>query len=296
VPSDPDPADESVKVPVDVTLAWDSSDPEGDALSYDVYFGTDPAPPLAVSDHPTDSYSPGTLSYDTNYYWQIIASDGNGHTTEGPVWSFISEVDEENLPPDMPSNPFPADGELLANPDLVLTWEGDDPNFYDTVTFDVYFGEPGQMTLVGDDITENQFAVGGLATDHYYEWKVVAFDDEGLFTEGPVWTFKTKTDEELIILTVNAEYRQGKNFISTIVDVYVDNVYVGFSDDSFIIEEPGTHDIRVSPYIYVQNSWYEFDRWAELRSKDNPVTVDITDDITLTAQYKKTRDIIWILP
>ncbi len=294
VPSNPDPADGTVKVSVDGTLSWDCTDPEEDALSYDVHFGTDPAPPLAVEGHPADTYSPGSLSYDTVYYWQIVASDGNGHTAEGPVWSFITEVDEEDMPPDVPSNPYPADGELAANPHLLLTWESDDPNVYDTVTRDVYFGESGQMELVADDISENQYQVNGLDTDQHYEWKVVAFDDTGLSTEGPVWSFKTKTEEELLILIVNAKYEKGSNEYFTdrvgiwLVDEFSSD-YVGQSGEEIIIDEPGTYTIELKPSFLVNTTLYVFDHWEETGSTLNPITVEIIDDVTLTAVYKKSK-------
>jgi hypothetical protein len=296
VPSDPDPAHETVKVPVDTTLSWICTDPEGDSLSYDIYFGADPAPALAVSNHPSESYDPGTLSYDTIYYWQVVASDGNGHTAEGPVWSFITEIDEPDLPPDVPSNPFPVDGELLANTSLTLSWESEDPNYYDIVTFDVYFGAAGQMDLVADGISENQFPLSDLEADRYYEWKIIASDDTGLSSEGPVWTFKTKTEEELFILTVNAGYRQGKNFVfCDYVGVYIDLIYVGQTDEQYFIDEPGTYAVGVNKYLMVGNAVYEFERWEESPSRDNPVTIEIYDDVTMTARYKQTKEIIWTL-
>ncbi len=297
VPSDPDPENETVKVPVDTALSWNCTDPEGDSLSYDIYLDTSPDPALAVSSHQSESYDPGALSYDTAYYWRIVASDGNGHTAEGPVWSFITEIDEPDLPPDVPSNPFPVDGELLANTSLELSWESEDPNYYDIVTFDVYFGAAGQMELVADDISENNFAVSGLEPDRYYEWKIIAFDDTGLSSEGPVWTFKTKTEEELIILTVNAGYRQGNKFIfSDYVGVFIDLVHVGYTDEQYFIDEPGTYAIGVNKYLMVGNAVYEFDRWLEVTKKDNPITIEILDDVTLTAKYRRAKEIIWVLP
>jgi hypothetical protein len=294
VPSNPDPADGTVKVQVDTTLSWDCTDPEGDTLSYDIHFGTDPVPPLAAEGHPDETYSPGTLPYDTVHYWRIVASDGNGHTMEGPVWSFITEVDEDTLPPDVPSNPYPADGELSANPDLLLTWEGDDPNAYDTVTFDVYFGAPGQMELVADDISEKEFPVNDLDTDQYYEWKVVALDDTGLSTEGPVWSFKTKTEEELLILIVYAKYERGKNeYLTDRVGVWLGDGlfshYVGQSGEEIVIEEPGTYILELKPSFEINNTYYEFDHWEETGSTSNPITVDINDDVTMTAVYKRSK-------
>ena len=90
-PSNPFPANGASNVSVDATLSWSCSDPDKDTLKYDIYFGVDPAPPLVEKDHPTNSWNPGILSYNTTYYWKIIAKDGKGGETSGPVWHFTTE-------------------------------------------------------------------------------------------------------------------------------------------------------------------------------------------------------------
>ena len=87
-PSNPSPANGATRVSINPTLSWSCSDPDGDPLTYDIYFGTGTDPPLVKSDHPSNSYSPGTLSYSTTYYWKIVAKDDHGHSTSSPVWHF----------------------------------------------------------------------------------------------------------------------------------------------------------------------------------------------------------------
>ncbi len=55
-------------------LAWKLSN---GATSYDVYLGTIPVPPLVGSIVGT-TYSPGTLSPNTTYYWRIVAQNSLG--------------------------------------------------------------------------------------------------------------------------------------------------------------------------------------------------------------------------
>jgi len=90
-PSNPFPANGASNVSVDATLSWSCSDPDKDTLKYDIYFGVDPAPPLVEKDHPTNSWNPGILSYNTTYHWKVVAKDGKGGVTEGPVWSFTTQ-------------------------------------------------------------------------------------------------------------------------------------------------------------------------------------------------------------
>jgi len=99
-PSDPTPADEETGVSVWTNLSWNCSDADGDKLSYDIYFGTTPAPPIIKSDYNDKTYDLGEdpLELGTTYYWKIVAKDnpraaayGGSKTAESPVWSFTTE-------------------------------------------------------------------------------------------------------------------------------------------------------------------------------------------------------------
>ena len=68
------------------TLLWSDG---GGSGSYDVYFGTDAANlPLKINQTGT-TYDPGTLAYDTTYYWRVDARNAAGVTT-GDTWSFTT--------------------------------------------------------------------------------------------------------------------------------------------------------------------------------------------------------------
>jgi hypothetical protein len=59
--------------------------------TYDVYFGTSTSPALVSTDQNGTTYDPGTLlSYNTIYYWQIVATDNHGLSTSGPLWDFTT--------------------------------------------------------------------------------------------------------------------------------------------------------------------------------------------------------------
>ena len=88
IPSNPNPYDGSNNTQVVAQLSWESSDPEVDPLTYDIYFGTDSIPPLVVSDHPENYYSPDILEFGTLYFWKIVVKDDHLNEVEGPRWSF----------------------------------------------------------------------------------------------------------------------------------------------------------------------------------------------------------------
>ena len=91
-PANPSPAHNAANVSVAANLSWTATDPNNDPLTHEVRFGTNnPPPQLIASQSETSHDPPGDLAYNTTYYWQVIADDGNGGVTPGPVWSFTTE-------------------------------------------------------------------------------------------------------------------------------------------------------------------------------------------------------------
>ena len=93
-PNSPNPEQGSTDQLNSPTLIWSCADPEGDPLTYDVYFGSDNPPVTLVSEGQTgETYIPGTLDFETTYYWKIIAYDDQENSTAGPVWYFATMND-----------------------------------------------------------------------------------------------------------------------------------------------------------------------------------------------------------
>jgi hypothetical protein len=91
-PSGPVPEDGAPHVDIDADLSWTGGDPNSeDTVTYDVYFGTTTPPPLVSSGQSDITYDPGTMIFDTTYYWQIVAWDNHDTSTTGPIWSFITD-------------------------------------------------------------------------------------------------------------------------------------------------------------------------------------------------------------
>ena len=192
IPSAPDPQDGETGVDINADLSWNCSDPDSDNLTYDVYFEVnDPTPDILVSNNQSQTtYDPGTMDYNTHYYWQIIAWDEYNLFTEGPVWEFTTGTIPNN-PPDSPSNPSPEDGEIGVDIEPNLSWDCDDPDG-DSLTYDVYFDTDNPpKNKVSDDQAETTFDPGTLEFGTIYYWQIIAKDEHGASTVGSVWHFIT---------------------------------------------------------------------------------------------------------
>jgi hypothetical protein len=91
-PSNPSPTDGATDQGIDVDLSWTGGDPDaGDTVTYDVYFeANDPPGNLICDDVSTPACDPGTLAYDTHYYWYVVATDDYGASTTGNTWDFTT--------------------------------------------------------------------------------------------------------------------------------------------------------------------------------------------------------------
>jgi hypothetical protein len=193
-PFNPTPPNGSTSININQDLYWDCTDPDGDPLTYDVYFGTTNPPNTKVSSNQIVSiYDPGTMNYDTKYYWKITAWDNHGESTNGPIWDFTTGS-EPNDPPNVPSNPNPANHSAGVDLNADLSWTGGDPDPEDTVTYDIYFGTSSSPLLVISGQAGTSYDPGQMNYNTKYYWKITAWDNHGASTSGPIWDFTTKVN------------------------------------------------------------------------------------------------------
>jgi uncharacterized repeat protein (TIGR02543 family) len=101
-PSGPWPLNGATCVSIPVLLSWVGGDPDlGDAVTYDVFFGSIYPLVKVMSNQSTTTYSPGPLDYNTRYYWRIVSWDSHGVMRFGPLWTFKTQQ-SLNQPPDTP--------------------------------------------------------------------------------------------------------------------------------------------------------------------------------------------------
>jgi len=186
------PSNHETNVDINDSLLWTCSDPEGDFLTYDVYFGTISNPPLVSKDRTLNYFNPpGEMNYNTKYYWKIVAKDEYGAFSTGPIWDFTT-ISEPNNPPYQPSNPNPSNHAIDVDINTNLSWTGGDPDPGDTVTYDVYFGSTQQLPKIASNISNTSINPGFLSNGVIYTWSIVAWDNHGASTgAGAGWIFTT---------------------------------------------------------------------------------------------------------
>lgn len=96
----------------------------------------------------------------------------------------------QNNPPNVPSAPSPVEATNLSRYNVILSWECSDPDL-DPLTFEVYFGTDPTPTNLATITTQKSYSLGTLNLGTTYYWRIVAKDDKGAKTSGPVWRFTT---------------------------------------------------------------------------------------------------------
>ena len=181
VASNPAPANNATGVNINTSLGWTAG---SDTTCRDAYFGTDSTPDASESqgNQAGTAFDPGALANSTIYYWRIDEVNDDG-TTTGAVWSFTTEA--VPVPPDVASEPAPANNATGVNISTSLGWTADSS----TTSHDVYFGTNPTPALQGNQ-SGASYAPGTLSDSTTYYWRIDELNG-ALKTTGPTWVFTT---------------------------------------------------------------------------------------------------------
>ncbi|UCF12739.1 MAG: PKD domain-containing protein [Thermoplasmatales archaeon] len=127
--------------------------------------------------------SPGT------YNISVKAKDVYGDES---YWSPYLLINMINRAPNTPNNPSPVNGAIGVDTNTALSWIDGDLDTGDIVTYDVYFGIINPPPKVISKQSRTSFTPYLNAETTYY-WQIIAWDNHGAFSTGPVWLFTTKS-------------------------------------------------------------------------------------------------------
>ena len=214
-------------VGVSYTFSTSTSDPEEDKVAYQFDWG-DGSPLSWTSYYPSGDTVSASHSYasEGTYLIKVKAKDTQGGESD---WSGEHEiVITANRPPNTPSDPSPPDGATDLTPPITLSWKGGDPDSGDVVKYDVYFGTETSPPKVATDLSETSYTLSEIKYNTKYYWKIVAKDDKGATSEGPVWSFTTSAQPKEIEIKYDDGEREEAWRIVTEQPREVDDDQVGW--------------------------------------------------------------------
>jgi hypothetical protein len=200
-PRNPYPTNESTGIDKNITLQWTGGDPDGDSVTYTVYFGETTNPPMVKNNLKKTQISLVNLSELTTYYWKIKAKDDSGFTNISSLWSFTTL--DVNYEPNKPRNVFPDDDQTEVDIPVLLQVRVSDPDG-DTLSVEFYNADDHSLIGVDHGVLNNTIAqITWSDCDYHkvYHWYTIVSDGE-YETSSDTWTFITRTQE--ISLEVHA--------------------------------------------------------------------------------------------
>lgn len=116
----------------------------------------------------------------------------------GRKWNNPLETPQEYFtptgdnPPLRPSNPSPPDSATSQPSMLYLSWTCSDPDAGDSVSYNVRLDtmQP-PIAVIATEINTSCLGLNSLGPDLTYYWQIIATDNHGATSTGPIWCFTT---------------------------------------------------------------------------------------------------------
>lgn len=176
----------------DLNFKWvTATDPDGDAITYQIQISTNRAFTGIVEDLIVNDVNISLeMEGGQDYYWRVLAIDSkNAKSDFSPSSAFyVQGVATNNYIPFGPSLISPKLREEVNSANVILKWEGSDLD-NDNLIYDIYLGMDQNPMLFEADLTTDKLEVSIESNQTYY-WQVHVSDGKSK-SIGEIWTFKT---------------------------------------------------------------------------------------------------------
>ena len=161
----------------EVTFSWDAS---SDTDSYDLVITNQETSQSQTESGITSTSKAVILATDVSYSWKVVSkANDTSDTTESDTWQFYLAGDgQENYAPFPATILSPTSGAALDsnNGSITLSWEGNDPDEGDSLTYTIYLDEvDGLQDPIEEDSSETELEVSVESGTTYY-WRVKTSD------------------------------------------------------------------------------------------------------------------------
>lgn len=205
------PKDKSELNKLELNLLWNAStDPEGTAVVYDVYYSesTDFTDDDKEADFNGTKITLQNLKANTTYYWKVVAKDEDGGICESDVFSFKTHVIPNS------SLLLPEDNYVGDKPEK-LTWETQEGFKYSVLLSKTESFSAADM--VASNLTVGEYVIENLEANVKYYWEIIAVNAVGTSFTSDRRAF---TYEKTIVGPTYGSFtdRDGKVYKTVIVD------------------------------------------------------------------------------
>jgi outer membrane protein assembly factor BamB len=178
-------------------IDWESSDLDGENLTYNIYFGENASPNLCATNLKSTSWSPYEagikLKPNQEYFWQVEVVDESGSKTISELQTVVLE----NSPPKKPLITTKEHERKAIGMPYKLEWVCSDDDDALGHTYDIFCGESTKtMQLIASNINQESFILDDLQQGKEYFVKIVVEDPHGATNESDVFSLTVKMPPE----------------------------------------------------------------------------------------------------
>ncbi len=218
-----------------------------DNVSYTIAYGSDVTELNYVDvDDELSNFLSDSLIDNTDYFWQVIATDYSGATYTTDLQSFQTNVENDN--PEGFTLLSPDSGAVVQGLDQYLIWSPSTDLDGDEIEYEVFLNEQSIGVT-----NHNYMEVRDLLEDETYEWYVVASDSIGGSATSLTWFFIVNSEntppslfsllsptDESLFNTTEITFAWENSFDVDVHDSVTFQLQIEFGDSNMVFETTDT--------------------------------------------------------